>query len=722
LIIFMVQFKTTMKKYTARILFTCSLSLVLGACSSNSKNDNQSGEAMNPFFVEKYDTPYEVPPFHLISDEHYLPAFREGIKRQQEEIDAIVNNPESPTFENTILALENSGELLSRVSSVFYNLTSANTSEALEAIATEISPELSAHGDNIALNEKLFARIKQVWETRDQAGLNAEERKLLEEKYKSFERGGANLNDEDKAKLREINEKLALLSIQFGQNQLAETNDFKLVIEQKSDLAGLPKDLIDAAAEEASSQGMEGKWLFTLHNPSVMPFLQYADNRELRKQIWNAYQMRGNNDNHYDNKQIVRELVSLRAKRANLLGYANHAAYKLEESMAGNPTEVYDLLNRLWTPALAKAKKEAADLQAKINQSGEKFKLEPYDWRYYTEKIRKERFDLNEEEVKAYFSLDNVRDGIFDLCDKLYGLQFKIVKDIPVYHEDVTAYEVTEKDGKHVGILYMDFHPRASKRGGAWMTSYRSQKTVNGKRLAPVISIVCNFTKPTASKPSLLTFDEVETFFHEFGHALHGLLSNVTFESLAGTNVYTDFVELPSQIMENWAAEPEFLRLYAKHYQTGKVIPDALIEKLQQASTFDQGFATTEYLAASLLDMHYHTMDRDLHEDINAFEKAAMKKIGLMDEIIPRYRSTYFGHIFSGGYSAGYYSYIWSGVLDTDAFAAFKETSLFNKAKADAFRKHVLEKGGTEDPMELYVKFRGAKPGIQPLLNKRGLN
>lgn len=711
-----------MKKYSTRIIFTCSLSLVMGACSSNSENDNQSGEAMNPFFVEKYDTPYEVPPFHLISDEHYLPAFREGIKRQQEEIDAIVNNPESPTFENTILALENSGELLSRVSSVFYNLTSANTSDALEAIATEISPELSAHGDNIALNEKLFARIKQVWETRDQAGLNAEERKLLEEKYKSFERGGANLNDEDKAKLREINEKLALLSIQFGQNQLAETNDFKLVIEKKSDLAGLPKDLIDAAAEEASSEGMEGKWLFTLHNPSVMPFLQYADNRELRKQIWNAYQMRGNNDNQYDNKQIVRELVSLRAKRANLLGYANHAAYKLEESMAGNPNEVYDLLNRLWTPALAKAKKEAADLQAKINQSGEKFKLEPHDWRYYTEKIRKERFDLNEEEVKAYFSLDNVRDGIFDLCDKLYGLQFKIVKDIPVYHEDVTAYEVTEKDGKHVGILYMDFHPRASKRGGAWMTSYRSQKTVNGKRLAPVISIVCNFTKPTSSKPSLLTFDEVETFFHEFGHALHGLLSNVTFESLSGTNVYTDFVELPSQIMENWAAEPEFLRMYAKHYKTGKVIPDALIEKLQQASTFDQGFATTEYLAASLLDMHYHTMDRDLHEDINAFEKAAMKKIGLMDEIIPRYRSTYFGHIFSGGYSAGYYSYIWSGVLDTDAFAAFKETSLFNKAKADAFRKHVLEKGGTEDPMELYVKFRGAKPGIQPLLNKRGLN
>lgn len=701
---------------------TLAAALLLASCGNNEENNNQSDSTMNPFFVEKYDTPYEVPPFHLIKEEHYLPAFREGIKRQQEEIDAIVNNPESPTFENTILALENSGELLSRVSNVFYNLTSAHTHDALEDIATEISPEISAHGDNIALNEKLFERIKMIWENRAQEKLHAEQHKLLEEKYKSFVRGGANLSEEDKKSLRAVNEKLALLSIQFGQNQLAETNAFQLVIEQKNDLSGLPQDLIDAATEEASAQGMEGKWLFTLHNTSVMPFLQYADNRELRKQIWNAYQMRGNNDNQFDNKQIVREVVSLRAERAKLLGYANHAAYKLEESMAGNSNEVYDLLNRLWAPALAKTKKEATDLQTKINQSGEQFKLAPHDWSYYTEKIRQERFDLDEEEVKAYFSLENVRDGIFNLCDKLYGLQFKVVKDIPVYHEDVVAYEVTEKDGKHVGILYMDFHPRASKRGGAWMTSYRSQKMVNGKRLAPVISIVCNFTKPTASKPSLLTFDEVETFFHEFGHALHGLLSNVTYESLAGTNVYTDFVELPSQIMENWAAEPEFLKLYAKHYKTGKAIPDALIAKLQQASTFNQGFATTEYLAASLLDMHYHTMEKPLHEDINTFEKNAMKKIGLPDELIPRYRSTYFGHIFSGGYSAGYYSYIWSGVLDTDAFAAFKETSLFNKAKADAFRKHVLEKGGTEDPMVLYVKFRGAKPAIQPLLTKRGLN
>jgi peptidyl-dipeptidase Dcp len=694
----------------------------LSSCKNSVDSQSQNESSMNPFFVEKYDTPYEVPPFHLIKDEHYLPAFREGIKRQQTEIEAIVNNSDAPTFENTILALENSGELLSRVSNVFYNLTSAHTSDALESISTEISPELSAHSDNIALNEKLFERIKKVWENRSNEKLTEEQLKLLEVKYNSFVRGGANLSAEDKTKLREINERLALLSIQFGQNQLAETNEYKLVIEQKSDLAGLPQDLIEAAAEEASAQGMEGKWLFTLHNPSVMPFLQYADNRELRQQIWNAYQMRCNNDNQYDNKQIVRELVSLRSERAKLLGYPNHAAYQLEQSMAGNPNEVYDLLNRLWTPALAKAKKEAVDLQAKINQSGGKFDLQPYDWSYYTEKIRKERFDLNQEEVKAYFSLDNVRDGIFDLCYKLYGLKFKVVKDIPVYHEDVVTYEVTEKNGSHVGILYMDFHPRASKRGGAWMTSYRSQKMMNGKRLAPVISIVCNFTKPTSSKPSLLTFDEVETFFHEFGHALHGLLSNVTYESLAGTNVFTDFVELPSQIMENWASAPEFMRMYAKHYQTGKVIPDALIEKLQQAATFDQGFATTEYLAASLLDMHYHTLDRALHEDVNAFEKDAMKKIGLIGQIIPRYRSTYFGHVFSGGYSAGYYSYIWSGVLDTDAFAAFKETSLFNKEKATAFRKHVLEKGGTEDPMELYIKFRGAKPSIQPLLDKRGLN
>lgn len=696
---------------------------LLSACGTE-ENDHKTTpkEKMNPFFVEKYDTPFEVPPFDLISEAHYLPAFREGIKRQKDEIQTIINNEEAPTFENTLLALENSGELLSRVSSVFYNISSANTNDEIQAIAEEISPELSAHRDDIALNEKLFARIQTLWENKATLNLNSQQTKVLENQYKSFVRGGANLPEDKKGRLREINEKISLLTLKFGQNQLAETNDFQLVIDQKSDLSGLSDDLIETAAREAGAAGMEGKWLFTLHNPSVMPFLQYADNRNLRKQIWEAYQMRGNNNNENDNKEVLRELVELRAEKALLLGYENHAAYKLEESMAGTPDEVYALLNRLWEPALEKAKKEAKDLQAKISEGGESFKLEPYDWRYYTEKIRKERYEINEEEIREYFSLDNVRDGIFDLCDRLYGLQFVKLDNVPVYHSEVVAYEVKEKNGQHVGVLYMDFHPRTSKRGGAWMTSYRSQSVENGQRKAPVISIVCNFTKPTANKPSLLTFDEVETFFHEFGHALHGLLSDVQYKSLAGTNVYTDFVELPSQVMENWAGDPEFMKEYAKHYKTGEVIPDALIEKLQRSGTFDQGFATTEYLAASLLDMHYHTTSGKLEGDINTIEREAMNKIGLIGEIIPRYRSTYFSHIFAGGYSAGYYSYIWSGVLDTDAYQAFKETSLFDQATAKAFRENILEKGGSEDPMELYVKFRGAKPGIEPLLKKRGLN
>lgn len=696
---------------------------LLSACGTE-ENDHKTTpkEKMNPFFVEKYDTPFEVPPFDLISEAHYLPAFREGIKRQKDEIQTIINNEEAPTFENTLLALENSGELLSRVSSVFYNISSANTNDEIQAIAEEISPELSAHRDDIALNEKLFARIQTLWENKATLNLNSQQTKVLENQYKSFVRGGANLPEDKKGRLREINEKISLLTLKFGQNQLAETNDFQLVIDQKSDLSGLSDDLIETAAREAGAAGMEGKWLFTLHNPSVMPFLQYADNRNLRKQIWEAYQMRGNNNNENDNKEVLRELVELRAEKALLLGYENHAAYKLEESMAGTPDEVYALLNRLWEPALEKAKKEAKDLQAKISEGGESFKLEPYDWRYYTEKIRKERYEINEEEIREYFSLDNVRDGIFDLCDRLYGLQFVKLDNVPVYHSEVVAYEVKEKNGQHVGVLYMDFHPRTSKRGGAWMTSYRSQSVENGQRKAPVISIVCNFTKPTANKPSLLTFDEVETFFHEFGHALHGLLSDVQYKSLAGTNVYTDFVELPSQVMENWAGDPAFMKEYAKHYKTGEVIPDALIEKLQRSGTFDQGFATTEYLAASLLDMHYHTTSGKLEGDINTIEREAMNKIGLIGEIIPRYRSTYFSHIFAGGYSAGYYSYIWSGVLDTDAYQAFKETSLFDQATAKAFRENILEKGGSEDPMELYVKFRGAKPGIEPLLKKRGLN
>lgn len=691
-------------------------SLIVACEQSEPEND-----MTNPFF-EAYNTPFEVPPFDKIKNEHFAPALREGMKQQQQEVDAIVNNPDAPTFENTIEAMEFSGDLLSRTNIVFSNLNGANTNDELQSIAREMAPELSKHNDNINLNEDLFARVKSIWDQKDQLNLNPEQYKLLEKRYKSFVRSGANLNEADKEKMRAINSKLSSLSLQFGQNLLAETNAYQLVIDNQDDLSGLPYGQIEAAASDATAAGLEGKWLFTLQNPSVMPFLQYADNRELRKQIWEAYQIRGNQGNDKDNKSILLEIANLRREKANLLGFDTHADYVLEETMAKNPENVYNLLNQLWTPAQAKAKIEGSEMQEMINASGNGFELAPWDWRYYGEKLKQQKFDLDEQEVKPYFALNKVQDGVFLVVKNLWGLTFEEIKNIPVYHPDAKAYEVKEADGTHVGVLYMDFHPRASKRGGAWMTSYRSQKSENGERKAPVISIVCNFTKPTADAPALLTFDEVTTFFHEFGHALHGLLSNVQYRSLSGTSVPRDFVELPSQIMENWATDPAILKQYAIHYKTGEVIPDALIEKLQKSGTFGQGFATTEYLAASLLDLDYHTQTSPITTGANEFEKASMKKIGLMDEIIPRYRSTYFQHIFSGGYSAGYYSYIWSGVLDTDAFQAFKETDLFDQEKALAFRKEILERGGTDDAMKMYVNFRGAEPKIDALLKKRGLD
>lgn len=681
----------------------------------------ETKQTMNPFF-QAYNTPYEVPPFDKIKTEHFKPAILEGIKQHEAEITAIANSSEAPSFENTILAMENAGELLSKVNIVFGNLNSANTNDELQKIAKEVSPNLAAHNDNIYLNEKLFKRVKAIWDKKESLKLNLEQAKILENRHKAFVRSGANLSNEDKDKLRKINAELSLTSLKYGQNILAETNKYELVISDKKELAGLPQELINAAAEDAKAKGKEGKWVFTLSNSSVMPFLQYSSNRKLRQQIWDAYQTRANHDDDLDNKENVIKLANLRGEKARLLGYKSHSDYVLEEAMAKNPANVAQLLNDLWAPALEIAKTEAADIQKMMDKDGIKDQVKPYDWRYYTEKIRKQRFDLDEQELKPYFSLENVRGGVFQVTEKLFGLKFKQLNDVPKYHEEVTTWEVTEADGTHVGILYMDFYPRASKRGGAWMTSYRSQKTVNGERNAPVISIVCNFTKPTGDAPALLTFDEVTTFFHEFGHALHGLLSNVTYKSLAGTSVSRDFVELPSQIMENWASEPEVLKMYAKHYKTGKVIPDALIEKLQKSGTFDQGFTTVEYLAASFLDMEYHSQTGPIKLDANAFEKNAMKKIGLIDAIIPRYRSTYFQHIFSGGYSSGYYSYIWSGVLDTDAFEAFKSTTLFNPEKAKLFRENILEKGGTEDPMVLYKRFRGAEPSVEPLLRKRGLD
>ena len=689
------------------------------AVTVNSQDKNKT--TMNPFF-ETYTTPYQVPPFHLIKNEHFKPAILEGIKKQEAEINAIVSNKQKPTFDNTVLAMENSGKLLSKVSTVFYNLNSANTNEEIQAIAKELAPRLSAHNDNIYLNDALFKRVKTIWDNQKNFKLNKEQAKILENLYKNFVRSGANLTEENKKRLREINSEMAVATLKYGQNILAETNSYELVISDTKDLAGLPSELIETAAADAKTKGKAGKWVFTLSNSSVMPFLQYSSNRNLRKEIWNAYQMRANNNNDKDNKALAIKIANLRGEKARLLGYATHADYVLEKSMAKNPKTATKLLMDLWTPALNMATKEVADIKEMMLKEGIKDDVQPYDWRYYAEKIRKERFDLDEQEMKPYFSLEKTREGVFTVCKNLYGLQFKELNNVPKYHEDVTVWEVKEANGNHVGILYMDFHPRASKRGGAWMTSYRTQKMENGKRIAPVVSIVCNFTKPTENAPALLTFDEVSTFFHEFGHALHGLLSNVTYESLAGTSVPRDFVELPSQIMENWAAEPEVMKMYAKHYKTGEVIPDALIEKMQKAGTFDQGFVTTEYLAASLLDMQYHTQKGNITVDAETFEKEAMNKINLPSTIIPRYRSTYFNHIFSGGYSAGYYSYIWSGVLDTDAFEVFKINGLFNQDYAKSFRKNVLEKGGTEDPMELYKSFRGTEPSTEPLLRKRGLD
>jgi peptidyl-dipeptidase Dcp len=674
----------------------------------------------NPLLAT-WETPYGAPPFSLIENKHYKPALLEGIRIQQAEIDAIANNHEQPDFKNTIVALDRSGTLLTRISTVFNNLNTANTNDELQALAKEMAPLLSKNYDDIYLNEKLFARVKKIWDGQITLKLNTEDAKLLERKYKSFVRSGALLNAEQKARLRKINEQLSVTSLQFGDNVLAETNAFELVVKDKSKLEGLPEELITAAANEAKEKGKDGKWVFTLQNASVMPFLQYASNRELRKEIWTAYQRRGNNGNKLDNRTNIVNLASLRAEKAKLLGYKSHAHFVLEERMAKTPESVYELLDKLWKPALAKAKVEEADIKKLMVADGINDDVQPYDWRYYTEKIRKQRFDLDEQELKPYFSLDNVRSGIFTVVQNLYGLKFKQVNDVPVYHKEVTAWEVTEADGKYIGLLYMDFYPRASKKGGAWMTSYRKQRNIDGVRTAPIISIVCNFTKPSGDAPALLTYDETSTFFHEFGHALHGLLSNVTYETLSGTSVPTDFVELPSQIMENWAAEPEVLKLYAKHYKTGEVIPDALIAKLQQSATFDQGFATVEFLAATYLDLEYHTRIEAITQNIVPFEEEAMKNIGLIPSIIPRYRSTYYNHIFNGGYSAGYYSYIWSGVLDTDAFEAFKTRSLFDKATAKSFRTNILERGGSLDPALMYRNFRGADPSIEPLLRKRGL-
>ncbi len=689
------------------------LIIMISSCSQ------KKTETENPFFSD-YNTPFNVPPFDKIQNAHYIPAFEQGIKEHDAELEKIINNAEEPSFPNTVEALEYSGRLLNKVSSVFFNLNESNTSDEMQEIARNIMPQLSQHSDAILLNDKLFKRVKTLYDKKEQLGLNAEQMKLLDETYKGFIRNGANLNDEQKEEMKKINEELSLLSLKFGENLLAETNDFKLTIDNKEDLAGLPESVISGAAEES---GVEGKWVFTLQKPSWIPFLQYSEKRELREKLYKAMYNRGNNNNQNDNKEIIKKTITLRTQRAKLLGFENHATYTLDDCMAKTPDKVYELLYKLWEPAIKNAKKEAADMQAMIDKEGGKFKLESWDWWYYAEKIRKEKYDLDDSQLRPYFELNNVRNGAFTLANKLYGISFTEVSNLPLPHPEAKAFEVKDEDGSHIGLIYVDYFPRESKRGGAWMDALQSQyRTKEGKNIPPVIVNIGNFSKPTGDTPALLSWDDVTTLFHEFGHGLHGLLSDCTYESLSGTSVPRDFVELPSQIMENWCSQPEMLKIYAKHYKTGEVIPQELIDKILASDKFNQGFETVEYLAASILDMDYHTLINGEAPDVMKFEEECMNRIGLISEIIPRYKSTYFNHIWGGGYSSGYYSYIWAEVLDADAFQAFIESGdIFNKEIGNSFRRNVISRGGTEDAMKMYLNFRGKEPSIEPLLKKRGL-
>ena len=591
----------------------------------------------------------------------------------------------------------------------------------MQALSRELSPLLSKNSDDIRMNPDLFARVKTVYENQESMNLNKEQKKLLEETYKSFVRGGANLDAEQQARLRELNSEISMLQLTFGQNMLKETNAFQLIVDNKDDLAGLPESLIMNAEVAARSAGLEGKWLFTLHNPSVMPFLQYADNRALREKIFKGYINRGNNGNDADNKDVVLKLITLRLEKAKLMGYDNYASFVLEDRMAKTPEQVYALLDEIWKPALAKAKDELADINTEIKKEGGNFEAEGWDWRYYFEKAKKAKFDLDENQVRPYLKLENVRDGAFLLANKLYGITFTPIKDIPLPHSDAQAFECKDKDGTHLGVLYMDFFPRASKRGGAWCGTYRSQTYKDGKRLGPVVTIVCNFSQPAPGQPALLSADEAETLFHEFGHGLHNLFKDVHYYGVSG--VPRDFVELPSQVMEHWVFEPELLKEYARHYETNEVIPAGLIEKLDKSGKYGQGFATTEYLAASLLDMDFHVL-KEVHEgaDVMKFEEAVLGDRGLLKQIPSRYRTTYFNHTMGGGYTAGYYSYIWAEVLDADAYQAYKESGdLFNQDVAQKFRQYVLTPGGIDDAMDMYKNFRGKEPNTEPLLKNRGL-
>jgi peptidyl-dipeptidase Dcp len=699
-----------MKKLSTLIL----LAFFSFSCSNSMEN------SMNPFFTD-YDAPYQIPPFDEIKEEHYMPAFERGMKEQLEEIDQIANNPEQPTFENTLVELERTGKTLGKVADVFFNLLSSNTNEQMDKIAAEVSPKLSAHRDAISLNKKLYGRVSVVYEQRNTLGLTTEQMRLVEETHKGFIRSGVQLDTPSMEKLTQINQELSSLSVQFDQNLLKETNDgYSLLIDEENQLDGLPEDFRNQAAKLAEENGHDGKWMFKPTRVSMYPFLTYSTQRDLREKLYNSYIKRGDNDNDRDNKNLAIEMADLRLERANLLGYKTHADFVLENTMAKNTGRVKNLLDQVWEPGLSRAKKEVEEMQDLIQEEGGNFELAAWDWWHYSEKIRQLKYDFSEEEIKPYFSETKVLQGAFDVATKLFDITFHERFDLPKYHDVVRTFEVKNLDGDVIGIFYTDYTIRSNKGGGAWMNTFGTQSKFDGVKI-PLVMNTCNFPPPNDEGISLLSFEQVTTLFHEFGHALHGLLSDATYPSLSGTNVTRDYVEFPSQMMENWAREPEVIAEYAKHYKTNEPIPADLLDKISKASKFNQGFATTEYVAASYLDMAWHTQEQQV-ADANVFEKQTLDEIGLIPEITSRYRSTYFAHIFAGGYSMGYYSYLWTEVLEADAFEPFKEKGIFDKETADKLKKYVYSAGNTDDLMTQYVRYRGSEPKIESLLEKRGLD
>ena len=684
--------------------------VALTACSAKHDNPVLADSAL----------PFGAPEFSKYQSSDYESAFMAGFEEQRAEIDAIVANPKAPTFDNTIAALERSGKKLAKVTGVFFNLSETDADDTMRETEKRLSPLFTEHSAYMTMNETLFDRIKVLYDDKDNLGLTREQEMVLDKYYRMFVKGGALLDADKKAQLMEIEKQLSLASIEFGENGLAETNAFELIITDEKDLAGLPQSSIGAAREAAQAAGKEG-YLFTLHKPSWIPFLQYADNRDLRRQMYLGYINRGDNNNENDNKEVIARILKLRQQKAQLFGYETFAEYQLEDKMAKTPEAAYNLLMTIWNAALPKAKAEAAELQKMMDAEGKGEKLEAWDWWYYTEKLRQQKYALNESELRPYFSLENVRKGAFMVSEKLFGMKFQKVEGLDLYHPEVETFEVLDSDGSHLALFYTDYFPRATKRAGAWMNNIVDASNIDGENQRPMIVNVGNFTRPTSNTPSLLTIDETRTLFHELGHALHGFLTQTKYPSVSGTSVARDFVELPSQIMEHWAIEPEVLKMYALHYETGEPITDELIAKMQATSSFNSGFETVELVGAALLDMEFHMLKDYTNFEANAFEKSVADKIGLLPQIAFRYRGPYFNHIFSGGYAVGYYSYLWAEVLDADGFEAFLESGIFDEATGRSFRTNILEMGGSEEPMTLYKRFRGAEPNPEALLRNRGL-